>query len=43
MNGWRVQWGFAQVMTVPLNVKYLDLFLKPQWEARETRRRLWGK
>jgi len=27
--------GYAQVMTVPPNVKYADLFVKLQGEARE--------
>ncbi|WP_245574368.1 thermonuclease family protein [Desulfovirgula thermocuniculi] len=34
--------GCAQVMTVPPNVKYADLFVKLQREAREARRGLWG-
>ncbi|MCX5679878.1 MAG: thermonuclease family protein [Candidatus Omnitrophica bacterium] len=36
-----VQEGFAQVMTVVPNVKYADLFLKSQKEAREANRGLW--
>lgn len=34
--------GFAQVMTVPPNVKYADLFLNFQREAREKGKGLWG-
>jgi len=34
--------GCAQVMTVPPNVKYADLFVKLQREARETGKGLWG-
>lgn len=33
--------GMAQVMTVPPNVRYADLFLKFQREAREAGRGLW--
>ncbi len=35
--------GFAQIMTIPPNVKYQALFLKLQREAREARRGLWGQ
>lgn len=34
--------GYAQVMTVPPNVRYSDLFVKLQREAREAGRGLWG-
>lgn len=34
--------GYAQVMTVPPNVKYVDLFLTWQREAQKNRRGLWG-
>jgi endonuclease YncB( thermonuclease family) len=34
--------GYAQVMTVPPNVKYAARFLKLQQEAREAGRGLWG-
>jgi len=34
--------GYAQVMTVPPNVKYADLFVKLQREAREADKGLWG-
>jgi len=35
--------GYAQVLTVPPNVKYVDLLLACQREAREERRGLWGR
>jgi len=41
VNAWLVEHGFAQVMTVPTNVKHQELFLKLQREAREARRGLW--
>ncbi|MGI9862839.1 thermonuclease family protein [Moorella naiadis] len=34
--------GYAQVMTVPPNVKYADMFVKFQREAREQNKGLWG-
>lgn len=34
--------GYAQIMTVPPNVKYADRFLRLQQEAREAGRGLWG-
>ena len=34
--------GYAQVMTVPPNVKYADLFVKFQQEARSKGEGLWG-
>ncbi len=43
VNAWLVEQGYAQVMTVPPNVKYQELFLKLQREAREARRGLWGR
>ena len=43
VNAWLVQQGYAQVMTVPPNVKYQELLLKLQREAREERRGLWGR
>ncbi len=41
VNAKIIQEGFAQVMTVAPNVKYADLFLKLQKEAREANRGLW--
>ncbi len=43
VTAWLVEQGYAQVMTVPPNVKHQDLFLKLQREAREARRGLWGR
>jgi micrococcal nuclease len=34
--------GLAQVMTVPPNVKYAELFVKLQQEAREAKKGLWA-
>lgn len=41
-NALLVQEGYAQVSTVPPNVKYQDLFLKLQRDARENNRGLWN-
>ncbi len=41
VDAWLVEHGFAQIMTVPPNVKYQDLFLRLQREAREARRGVW--
>jgi micrococcal nuclease len=35
--------GYAQVLTIPPNVRYVDLFLACQREARECRRGLWSR
>jgi micrococcal nuclease len=43
VNAWLVEHGFAQVMTVPPNVKYQDLFLRLQRESRAAGRGLWGR
>ena len=42
INAELVKQGYAVIMTVPPNVKYADLFLKLQQEAREAKRGLWG-
>ncbi|MGB9859541.1 MAG: thermonuclease family protein [Moorellaceae bacterium] len=34
--------GYAQVMTVPPNVKYAELFRALQKEAQENRKGLWA-
>ena len=36
-----VKVGYANVMTIPPNVKYKDKFLKAYQEARENKRGLW--
>jgi micrococcal nuclease len=41
VNAELVRLGYAQVMTVPPNVRYQDLFLKLQREARDAGRGLW--
>ena len=41
VNAELVRLGYAQVMTVPPNVRYQDLFLKLQREARDAARGLW--
>jgi micrococcal nuclease len=41
LNAELVRQGYAQVATFPPNVKYQELFLKLQREAREDRRGLW--
>jgi micrococcal nuclease len=38
-----VRLGFAQVMTIPPNIKYQELFLTLQRAAREAGRGLWGE
>jgi len=43
VNAKLVEEGYAQVYTFPPNVKYADLFLKLQREARENNRGLWGR
>jgi micrococcal nuclease len=42
INAKMVKEGYAQVYTVPPNVKHQELFLKLQREARENGRGLWG-
>jgi len=41
VNARLVEEGYAQVMTVPPNVKHQELFLKLEREAREAGRGLW--
>jgi micrococcal nuclease len=43
INAELVRRGFAQVMTIPPNVRHQALFLKLQREAREARRGFWGE
>ena len=42
VNGELVRQGYAHTLTIPPNVKYADLFVKHQREAREAKRGLWG-
>jgi micrococcal nuclease len=41
INAELVRLGYAQVMTVPPNVRHQALFLKLQRDARDARRGLW--
>ena len=43
INSLLVVEGFAEVATYPPNVKYVEVFLQLQQEAREFSRGLWGK
>jgi len=43
INAELVRLGYAQVMTVPPNVRYQEVFLKLQREAREAGRGLWRR
>lgn len=43
VNAWLIEAGYAQVMTIPPNVKYAELFLALQREAREAGRGLWAR
>ena len=38
-----VKVGYANVMTIPPNVKYKDKFSRPYKEARERKRGLWNE
>lgn len=42
LNAELVKNGYASIMTVPPNVKFAELFLTLQREARENNRGLWG-
>ncbi len=42
LNAKILEEGYGQVMTVPPNVKYSEVFLKLQQGARENRKGLWG-
>ena len=41
LNAELVKEGYAQVYTFPSNVRYVNLFLKLQRQARENNRGLW--
>ncbi len=43
VNAELVKQGYAKVYTFPPNIKYTDLFLKLQREAREHHKGLWSK
>lgn len=42
INAELLRQGYAQLMTVPPNVRHVDLFVRLQREAREAKRGLWG-
>lgn len=42
VNALLVAEGYAQIMTVPPNVKYQDVFLQLEQEARTSQKGLWG-
>jgi micrococcal nuclease len=42
LNAHLVENGYAMVMTVPPNVKYADLFVRLQKEARKKKKGLWA-
>ena len=35
--------GYAQILTIPPNVRYVEVFLACQREARQAKRGLWGR
>jgi len=41
VNATIVNAGYAQILTIPPNVKYQELFLRLEREARESKRGLW--
>ncbi len=43
VNAKIIEEGYAQVMTIPPNVKYADHFLKLQRQARDNRKGLWAE
>jgi len=43
LNAEIVRQGYAQVVTSPPNVKYQEMLLQLQREAREAKRGLWGE
>lgn len=43
LNKYLVENGYAQLMTYPPNVKYVEVFTAAQTRARESGKGLWGK
>ena len=41
LNELMVKEGYAQVMTIPPNVKYQELFIKAEKDARDNQRGMW--
>lgn len=42
LNELMVREGYAQIMTFPPNVKYKELFIQAEEEARENQRGIWS-
>lgn len=43
LNELLVREGFAQVATYPPNVKYVDLFIEAEKQARTNKKGFWGE
>jgi micrococcal nuclease len=43
VNAELLRQGYANLLTIPPNVKYTELFVQAQRQAREGKRGLWGK
>lgn len=43
VNDYLIREGYAQVLTIPPDVKYSEQFLAAQKQAREQKKGLWGK
>lgn len=43
VNDYLIREGYAQVLTIPPNVKYSEQFLDAQRQARQQKKGLWGK
>jgi len=43
LNKYLVENGYAQLLTYPPNVKYVEVFTAAQTRARESNLGLWGK
>ena len=43
VNAELLKQGYAQLLTIPPNVRYVDLFTGLQRQARDAKRGLWGK
>ena len=43
VNAQLLRLGYGQLLTIPPDVKYVDLFVKMQKEAREAKRGLWAE
>lgn len=43
VNAELIKKGYAEIMTIPPNLKYTDLFLRLQRQARENKRGLWER